>query len=251
MTKDTSPLACFDADDIQYIFEGVLLVHHHSAVDQLELAGANLGYPVLLLIMSALDLVSSLCFDGSNAIEEYFRLFMSVSDPRYAFRFSTNLKKVKGNTEKRLVESDREYTNIGTVLREALRNRLVHSCGSVLEIDARKSLEHLHLIVRGAPNGPKGLFIHAYRLYWDYRQSLQHLYSKLKADGCLRATVTRNLGREWAHIMLTHDAVSELLMDQIGSHTIERIELPLKDESKILEHLRIIGQSYVVEESEK
>lgn len=253
MIEEGSSTPVFDADDIKQVLEGWILYHHHNNIERLEMLGENLGYPVLLLTMTAMDLVASLCSDSSLTLEDYFDVFMRTINPIYGVRFSPNLKKVddrKGKM-KTLEESSREYTNMGTIFREALRNRLVHSCGSVLEIDARKSMEHLHMTVRGTHHGSKWLFVHAYRLYHDYRKSLEHLYAKLKTDKCLLKTVRENLGREWAHIMLMENAVSEIIEQHLSISTFESSDLKLKDEQDVLDRLQRIGRSHILSEREE
>ncbi len=203
-------------EELRQILEGVFLRHHHSNADHLELLGENLGYPVLLLVMSAIEFVASIRFRKAkrtdpNPVDEYFHQYMNRVDHRYGRMYESNLRSVSIDADLLLLkESERSYTNIGTILRESMRNRISHSCGSILEIDARNEMRKDHLELRRA-QGFTNLFVHAYVLHRDYRRSLSYLYEDLSDSDSLRRSVQANLGREWARIRLSAKAVDEVL----------------------------------------
>jgi hypothetical protein len=213
----------FTPEEVKQLLEGLFLWHHHGNVDHLEILGENLGYPVLLTTMSAIQFVASLCFADSQTLDPldaYFDRYMKRVDERYGIRFRLNMKRTgkrKSSDKWTLLDSGREYTNTGTILREALRNRLTHSCGSLLEIDARKTMEYLHMAIRRTHPGGYTLFIHAYRLYHDYRESLVHYYNDLSQDRILLRTTTKQLGEEWARIGLMQKAVDEVISDHLDA----------------------------------
>jgi len=203
--------------DLMYAVEQVLLIHHHGNVRTLEQEGLNLGYPVLLTVMAAIELVASLCFDEEKKVKQvdkYFDQYMSKIDDRYGKRYQ-QMRVVSRSSSKpiSLKISSRVYTNTGTILREAMRNRIAHSGGSVLVIDSRIENQEQHLLVKR--NGDLStLFIHTYTLFNDYLDSLSHVRTEVKQNSFFRHEFQRRLGQAWARIMLMCISVSDALTNE-------------------------------------
>ena len=205
------------SDDLIYAVEQVLLIHHHGNVRTLQDEGLNLGYPVLLTVMAAIELVASLCFDEDKdvkQVDKFFDQYLSKIDDRYGKRYQ-QMRVVSRSSSKpiSLKISSRAYTNTGTILREAMRNRIAHSGGSVIEIDSRIENEEQHLLVK-RNGGLSTLFIHTYTLFNDYLQSLSDVHKELEQNSSFRHEFQRRLGQTWARIMLMCISVSDALTDE-------------------------------------
>jgi hypothetical protein len=221
MCETNTEVSALSADEIKSVLENRILKHFHGNVEELESMRMNVGYPVLMLTMSALEFVSGIRFRKSRErkepephhVDEYFAQYMRQIDDRYGKLYSTKMRRIPIQAAVlSLKQSGAPYTNVGTLLRESMRNRLAHSCGSILEIDAREETRHLHLEPRTISRFTN-LYVHAYQLYDDYRSSLALLFDDIRKHTAINEVVHRNLCREWARVRLACKAVDEVLAE--------------------------------------
>jgi hypothetical protein len=241
--------------EVKHILENIFL-HHHGNVETLEKLGLNLGYPVLSVTWSAIEFVAGLCSKESpqaDFVDEYFQNYMSKVDPRYGTDFSQIKLGIPGKQREGTIRCSkpdkRNCTNIGTVLREGMRNRLTHSCGSILEIDSREETRSFHLTIR-KPEKRLTLFVHTYTLYHDYRASLLHVYERLDKDShFFQTTFLPNLGREWARVMIMAESVDVLLRSYLEKQDSYPDTDKLIVEHELLSKLESLGQRFIKKDS--
>lgn len=193
-----------------------ILFHHHGNVDTLYKNKMNLGYPVLLTTMSCIEIVAALCFGESknpHHLDCYFDKYMSLVNKTYGLKFdnfgSSSISKSK-SSHNPLADVKPHLTNTGRILRESMRNRIAHSGGSLLEIDARQETACYHLSLRIYDN-IYTLFVNAYVLFYDYTKSLNCLHSALEADPEFRHHFQRNVCTMWIKLHRLRKSLSDVL----------------------------------------
>lgn len=247
MGTEVTECPSFNATEIRFILEGFFLLHHHGNIDTLEQQRLNLGYPVLMLAWSAIEFVASLCSSKDSAddyIHDYFNTYMGRVDPRYLETISNDglLVPSRDGNGKVKTHQEKGEANAGDLLRTAMRNRLTHSCGSILEIDSRKETENLHLMIRALPSGYT-LFIHTYKLYHDYRSSLDFVYCNLESDE-FREMFISNLGRERARMLLMNDSVDKILQKYAEKNRLSPSHNRLVFQNELYVELDNLGKYY-------
>lgn len=168
-----------DGFEIDNFIRYTLLRFQIGDIDNMQKAGLNAGYPVVMLVMSSIEALSTVVLgkNGATAVESFFNNYMYQVNPLYGLEFDTTYKTKK---------SVRNFS-LGKILYEFNRNWLTHSSGPLegLPIDAREELKDHHLAMQ--KNG--SILIHGYQLYYDFLKALDYFKEELDTNAEFLALV--------------------------------------------------------------
>ena len=166
-----------DASCARSHIEGCIFKYPFGDIIELRKRDINAGYPITLLVMVCIEAISTVLYkpgkrELGQVVRQYFMEYMSRVKSEYGVEFNKSRPVGKKKNETSWA--------IGDILWKFLRCQLGHSANAIpgLSVDARSNTYHLHMGL----SEDKGIFIHAYALFDDFRASLEHLYRDIASN---------------------------------------------------------------------
>jgi hypothetical protein len=131
---------------------------------------------------------------------------------------------------------------MGTVLMSMMRDRLAHSCGSLITIDAQNGSEPFHLLMSEVQDGKRQLFVDACRLYDDYRKALKLYFVEIAGDQVLLDSCVKGLVNHEKMLERSQDYMDDIFRAKVSIEGKTHPEYPFQTDHAFRK-LRVLVQA--------